>query len=208
LLIAASDVELEAQVAASDAWIASHPSSADPYIRTHWLFVLCVLGRYDLAFAQSEALGERLFRIVPFVHVADHTLHRGLAAAELALHAGGRSRRRYVRALRESLRRMRRWADSGPDFVHMQTVLEAELARLSSRFEAARKLYQRAVVRAREQRFPNHAALIQERHARLLLALRRDSEAELALREAAALYHEWGALPKVDALVRELNRTE
>ena len=102
---------------------------------------------------------------------------------------------------------MRRWADSGPDFVHMQTALEAERSRLSGRFEAARKLYQRAAARAREQRFPSHAALIHERHARLLLALRRDSEAELAMREAVALYREWGALPKADALVRELNLT-
>jgi hypothetical protein len=193
---------LECHVAESDAWIASHPSSADPFIRTLWLLVLCIHGRHDLAFRQSEALGERLFRISPFVHVADHTFLRGLAAAALASGAHAAPRRAYVRAVRQSLRRLRRWARGGPDFVHMALVLEAERARLRRRFERARTLYAQSALQARKQGFPHHAALVHERHADLLLELRRDSESNAALRDAAALYREWGAQHKADALAR------
>ncbi len=202
LLDAGAHASLERHVAESDAWIASHPSSADPFIRTLWLLVLCVYGRHDLAFCQSEALGERLFRISPFVHVADHTFLRGLAAAALASAARGATRRTYVRAVGQSLRRLRRWARGGPDFVHMALVLEAERARLRGRFERARSLYAQSALQARKQGFPHHAALVHERHADLLVALRRDSEASAALRDAAALYREWGAQPRADALTR------
>jgi hypothetical protein len=202
LLAELSQAELEQQLAESDAWIALHPSSADPFIRTLWLLVLCVHGRHDLAFRQSEALGERLFRISPFVHVADHTFLRGLAAAGLASAAHGATRRAYVRAVARSLRRLRRWARGGSDFVHMALVLEAERARLRGRFERARTLYAQSALQARKQGFPHHAALVHERHADLLLALRRDTESSAVLRDAAALYREWGAQPKADALTR------
>jgi tRNA A-37 threonylcarbamoyl transferase component Bud32 len=200
LRVELSDGELERHVAESDAWIASHPSSADPYIRTLWLLVLCVHGRYDLAFDQSETLGERLFRIVPFVHVADHTFLRGLAAGALAADVRGATRTAYVRVVRQSLRRMRRWARGGPDFVHMALVLGAERARLRSHFDRARMLYVQGAQQARKQGFLHHAALVQERHASLLLALRRYTESSAALRDAVALYREWGAQPKADAL--------
>jgi hypothetical protein len=48
-----------------------------PYASTVWMLVLCVLGRHELAFAESERIAERLLRICPFVHVADHTFYRG-----------------------------------------------------------------------------------------------------------------------------------
>jgi tetratricopeptide (TPR) repeat protein len=201
LLVELSDAALEAHVAETDEWIATHSSSADPFIRTLLMLVLCVHGRHDLAFAQSEALGERLFRIVPFVHVADHTFLRGLAAAALAGDVRVRRRSRWVRVVRRSARLLERWARRGSsDFAHMVLALEAERARLRGKAERARTLYQRAVQQARKQRFPHHAALIHERRASHLRALRRDSESVAALAEAEALYREWGALPKANAL--------
>jgi hypothetical protein len=195
-----SATALDASAAETNAWIATHPSSADPYIRTLLMLVLCVYGRHDLAFAQSEAIGERLFRIVPFVHVADHTFLRGLAAAALASAAAGRERRRFVHAVRRSSRSLSRWARGSSDFAHMVLALDAESARLRSKHERARTLYQRAVQQARRQGFSHHAALILERQASLLRALRRDFEADAAQAEAAALYREWGAVFKANEL--------
>jgi hypothetical protein len=206
LLLDVDDPALERHVAESDVWIESHPSSADPYIRTLWLLVLCVHGRYDLALEQSDALGDRLYRIVPFVHVADHVFLRGFAAAALATSESGKDPRRWMRALRESLRRLRGWARSGPDFVHMVLLLEAECARHRGSVESARLLYQQAAVQARKQSFLHHAALIHERRGSLLLGLRRYTESESAIADAVALYREWGALPKANALAGERNR--
>jgi hypothetical protein len=191
---------LEADLTESDAWIAANPGSAEPFIRTLWVMVLCVYGRHDLAFEQSEKLGKNLFKVAPYVHIADHAFFRGIAAAELARKARGAQRRHYARQLRSSLRRLRRWAKAGPDFVHMATFLEAEQLCLRARHGAARRLYAQVARAARENEFVHHAALAHERHAHSLLCERRETEAAAALREASALYEAWGADAKASAL--------
>ena len=192
--------ELERRLAESDAWIAGHPSSAEVYLRTFWLLVLCVLGRHELAFAQSEALGDKLFRVAPFVHVADHTFYRGLCAAVLAAQSARRPAARHRRALSRCRKLLRRWARDGPDFVHMATFLDAEHARLRGHKRLARAAYERAAQEARQQQFPHHAALAHERRSSFLASLRRETEASAALEEAAALYREWGATSKLAQL--------
>jgi hypothetical protein len=198
-----SESEIERGATDLEATLRGGSASAEVYARTLRCMVLCVYGRYDLAFAQSETLGKRLFRVAPFVHVADHTFYRGLAAAELATLARGRARWRLRRALGTSLRRLRFWAKAGPDFVHMVQFLEAESARLRGRLAVARSLYERAAQRARQQEFPHHAALAHERRGRMLAAQRRGTEASAAIREAIALYRLWGARDKADALEAE-----
>ncbi len=194
---------LEGELEQNDAWIVANRLTAEPYIRTLWLMLLCVHGRHDLAFAQSEQLGKRLFKVVPYVHVADHMLYRGLAAASLARKALGAPRHGYARKLRTCLASLRRWALSGPDFVHMARFLEAERANLRGRSADARDLYLQAAEMAQQQDFIHHAALAHEHRARMLLRQRRETEGVAALREALPLYTSWGALAKVEALTQE-----
>jgi hypothetical protein len=197
--------DIETKLAASDQTFRTHPGDGEPYIRTLWMLVLCVYGRHDLAFAQSEALGDRLVRLTPFVHIADHAFYRGLAGAALAGAEGAWSGRRHRRALERSLRSLRGWARHGPDFAHLMLFLEAERERLRGRVAWARSLYEHAAERAIQQEFAHHGALAHERRARMLLELRRETEACAALREAQALYMEWGALPKAEAITQELH---
>jgi hypothetical protein len=109
-------------------------------------------------------------------------------------------RRRYGRDLRASLRRLRTWAQGGPDFVHMVSILEAERARLQGKSDRAREHYLYAAERATAQDFLHHAALAHERRALLLGGLRREVKAENALAQAATLYEQWGARHKADLL--------
>ncbi len=197
LLLEPGVVPFEQLLEESDARLAGGARSAEPYVRTLWLLVLCVYGRYDLALAQSDTIGERLFRVPPYVHIADHTFYRGLACAALAGGATLSRRRRLRTELRRCLRRMRGWAKHGPDFVHMAALLDAEVARLQGDVREARWRYERAAQRALEQRFPHHAALAHERRARMLLELRRETEASTALAHAIALYRDWGVEAKV-----------
>jgi hypothetical protein len=171
-----------------------------PYVSTVWMLVLCVLGRHDLAFAESERVAPLLFRNSPFVHVADHSFYSGIAAARLATRARGALRRRYMYALHRSLKRLRRWSRGGPDFEHMAQLLEAEAARLGGRSALASDLYERAAQRALRQEWIHHAALAHEHRARLLSDERRDTAAEAARAQALRLYRQWGAVAKLAAL--------
>ncbi len=200
-----SDRAIENAVAESDSWLASNSGGVEAYVRTCWLLVLCVFNRHDLAFSQSERFSKWLFRIVPYVHVTDHTFYRGLAAAALASSAHRRDRVRYVHVLRRSLGKLRRWAKGGPDFAHMELLLAAEHARLRRKPERARALYEQAQQGAKRQDFIHHAALACERRARMFIDLRRETEAAAALREAGALYAKWGCETKARALEHERN---
>jgi predicted ATPase len=196
-LLAGSDLSsLESELAAGEAELTAAGGSVGPYARTAWLMALCVHGRWDQALSQSEALGERLFYRVPYVHVADHCFYRGLAAAALA-GSRGAARIRHRRTLRTSLRRLRRWANAGPDFAHMVHLLEAEQARLARDPRRARALYEKAAQRAMQQQFPHHAALARERLALMYFDLRRRAEGTSVLLQAIALYEAWGSPAKV-----------
>jgi len=197
---------IEAEVTAIDAEVSSSQGSALPYMRTFCMLALTVHGRFDLAWAQSEALAGSLERVVPFVHVADHTFLRGLAAAALATSARGRLRRVYRRALRKARRSLKSWAVRGPDFAHMSTFLEAENARLRGRLALARTLYERAAARADAQGFTHHAALAYERHGGMLEASRRMLDAERERRKAVSLYARWGSVSKTKALEQLLSQ--
>ena len=98
---------------------------------------------------------------------------------------------------------MRRWAREGPDFAPMQTLLEAEVARLAGDAARARLLYDRAAQGAAHQEFAHVAALAYERHARMLIAARRETEAASMLKDTIVWYRKWGALPKAEALTEE-----
>ena len=73
-LLATDLSRLEAELAASEAELEPIRGSAETHMRSLWLMVLCVYERFDLALAQSEAMGERLFTMTPYVQVAHHTL--------------------------------------------------------------------------------------------------------------------------------------
>ena len=196
-----SESELDTELAASEEWLREHHNSAAAYVRTFWMLVLCVHGRYDLALEQSDALGDSLHRVVPFVHVADHTFYRGLACAALAETGSRREVRRLHRSLRDTLRRLQRWSKDGPDFRHMALLLQGERNRLRGDPKRARLLYEQSARRAKEQRYVHHAALAHERRAELLRSERRETEAAAALEEASALYADWGAPFKADRLL-------
>lgn len=106
--------------------------------------------------------------------------------------------------LRDDLRRMRRWARHCPEnFLHLQWMMEAELARVDGRVDAALRLYERAMDAAREQEFRRDEAMANELAARHLMAAGRRKAAVGYLRAARHLYERWGAHRKVSLLDEE-----
>jgi hypothetical protein len=196
--------DLRAELARSEAEVAARDQSGETFARTLWMMVLAVHRRWELVFAQGEIMADRLFINIPHVQVVDHTFYRGMAAAELARTARGASRRRYLRVLRHTRGRMQRWSKAGPDFAHMALLLEAERARLAGGVTRARALYEKGARMARQQQFPNHAALAHERCAQMWQERRRSAEAALALAQASECYSAWGVASKSRALEAEV----
>jgi predicted ATPase/class 3 adenylate cyclase/tRNA A-37 threonylcarbamoyl transferase component Bud32 len=133
------------------------------------------------------------FRIVAFL-----TLAAILPDMDVAQQKRTRSR------LREERRVMARLAAHCPDnFLHLNLIMQAELARLAGWNERALRLYDEAIETARRCEFRRDEAMANELAARCLLASGRQKASEGYLRAARNLYDRWGARRKVARLEDE-----
>ncbi|MYM64903.1 diguanylate cyclase [Pseudomaricurvus sp. HS19] len=137
-------------------------------------------------------------QLVRFYVVACLTLAEGYAG----MPAAGQQLTR--RRLQHDLSRIRHWADNCPEnFLHLQWLMEAELARLDGHNDLALDRFDAAIDAARNSGFLRDEATANERAARHLLALGRQRSAEGYLRAAHRVYDRWGARRKVIQLEEE-----
>jgi len=103
--------------------------------------------------------------------------------------------------------RLRGWSALSPhNFGALNSLVEAELARVEGRTADALSLYGDAIHRAEAAKLTHQAALANEYAGRFCLGLGNEVAGTAHLREAATLYGYWGAAAKVAALEREFPR--
>ncbi len=103
--------------------------------------------------------------------------------------------------LQQDLAQMRRWAENCPEnFLHLQCLMEAELARLTWQDRLALTRYDEAIEAARANGFMRDEAMACERAARFLISAGRRRAAEGYLRGAHRIYDRWGARHKAKLL--------
>ncbi|MEX8509854.1 MAG: AAA family ATPase [Leptothrix ochracea] len=147
---------------------------------------------------QLMASAMSLPQLVRYHIVAFLTLAACLPA--MSAEEQARTRQRLVR----DHQRMRRWARHCPDnFLHLQLLMQAELARLDGRIEAALRAYERAIDAAHASGFIRDEAMAHELAGRHLWSVGRHKAAEGYLRAALHLYERWGAKRKVEHLSEE-----
>ncbi len=148
----------------------------------------------DRLIASSMSLPQ----LVRFYIVAFLTLAACLPSMDLPEQVETRKR------MRADLKRMTHWAKHCPvNFLHLQLLMQAELARLDGRVEPAMRLYEQAIDAAHTSEFRRDEAMANEMAARHLLAAGRRKAAEGYLHAAWHLYDRWGARRKVEQLEDE-----
>jgi predicted ATPase/class 3 adenylate cyclase len=160
----------------------------------HYAEALAHVRVEDQLIASSMSLPQIVrFYIVSFLTLA--ACLPGMGVAEKA---------QTLKRMQADLKRMTRWAAHCPaNFLHLQLLMQAELARLDDRAEAALRLYEQAMDAARAGEFRRDEAMANELAARHLLAAGRRKAAEGYLRAAQHLYERWGARRKVEHLQEE-----
>ena len=86
------------------------------------------------------------------------------------------------------------------NYQHQYDLVMAEKCRVSEKHWEATQLYEKAIRGAHENLFVHDQALANELFGRFWLEQGNDRIAEMYMREARALYHQWGAAAKVDHL--------
>jgi len=178
----------------------AHSANAQS-VATHWMLALSVEGSYAEVWWCAELVRPILFeRLAYLSHVGDHVFFKGLAAAILARTGGRAGRRRLALAAWRAERYLRRWSETGPDWMHMRDLVRAERAWTRGRHRRALDLFSAAAEQAQEVGYVHHAALALEHRAQLLSSTGGETEAQSQRSQAADLYARWGAAAKAESL--------
>jgi GAF domain-containing protein len=159
---------------------------------------------FDLDGRLMEYAGEAekyIDSVYAMINVAFFRFYDSLSRLRLFSSLSADERELALKRVESNQLRMRIWAQSGPkSFKHKYDLVEAEMARVSGNIGPAIEKYERAIEGARDNQFIHEEALANELYARFWQKCGNDKIAEMYMREAHALYHQWDATAKVTHL--------
>ncbi|HXX70123.1 MAG TPA: serine/threonine-protein kinase PknK, partial [Polyangiaceae bacterium] len=169
-------------------------------IRALYRITLCALyEEHERGFEIAIEAQPQIRALAGSPYLVEYCLHAFLVCASLPKSTPGR---RAARRLMARLRRMMgKWARHAPaNFRAHELLMEAEWTRLNGDVGAATRLYEQAVVAARDGRFARYEALANERAARFHASQGVERVASMYRLEARYHYARWGATRKVRLL--------
>ena len=136
--------------------------------------------------------------------VAVHIFYYSLNIISLYSKASKSQQEEYWHKLSENQEKMKLWAINCPEnFQHKFLLLEAEIARIIGKKIKAVNLYDRAIAKAKENKYLQEEALANELAAKFYLSWGKDKVAAVYMQEAYYCYSRWGAKAKVDHLEQQ-----
>ncbi|MBI4858050.1 MAG: AAA family ATPase [Acetobacterium woodii] len=113
----------------------------------------------------------------------------------------GEASRKALKRLKREYKYVKAWSSYCPDnFLHLQLLLQAELARIEGKIDQALEYYEVAAETAARNGFLRDEALTNELAAKMFLAQGRHRQAAFFMSEAFQGYQRWGAAAKVRQL--------
>jgi PAS domain S-box-containing protein len=161
-----------------------------------------VLADDHAAAVAAAAKAERLLWMSPAIFErADYHFYTALALAALVEAATGADRTGHLEALAAHHRQLQEWAGHCPEnFENRAALVGAEIGRLDGRELDAERLYEQAILSARENGLVHNEAIAYERASAFYRTRGFDQIAHLYLRNARQCYLRWGAEGKVRQL--------
>ena len=136
--------------------------------------------------------------------VSEHNFYQSLILVALYGETSETQQPRYWEKLQANQKQMKIWSDNCPaNFLHKYLLIEAEIARISGKWQDAIDLYDQAIASANEQEFIQNEALANELAAKFWLEKGKEAFAQIYLKNAHQCYQLWGAKDKVKDLDRQ-----
>ena len=185
-----------------------HLQQRENKLPLHWYYIIKIAARYLFGrSAEACEIGAAADEIGtvsaahPYV-----TMHYSFYALALAQHypqVDEKTQKSYWKTLKSKSDKLAEWARNCPEnFLHLDLLVRAEMARISDHEQAAAELYEHAIQAARSSQCLHYQALASECAARFYLDLDQKDVATAHLIEARHAYQQWGASAKVEALDR------
>ena len=160
-----------------------------------------LMGRYADSLAAADETTPLVPKISSSVIEASYHLYGALAITALFRSADEAERQRLAGRLSEHRRKLRLWACNCPEtFASRSILVEAEVARIENRENEAMRLFEEAILAAREHGHLHCEAIANERAAEMFAERGLPTIAETYLRNARYCYARWGANAKVEQL--------
>nr|WP_243147411.1 AAA family ATPase [Scytonema sp. UIC 10036] len=157
--------------------------------------------QYDEAKKWSSLAVEKINYLMGHISSCHHYFYYSLILTALYPFATESEKENYWRILLDNQNKIKKWAEQCSDnFEHKYLLVEAEIARISSRVAEAMELYDKAILSAREREFIHDEALANELAAKFWLAKGKEEFAKPYLLKAHYKYRFWGASGKVKNL--------
>jgi PAS domain S-box-containing protein len=166
-------------------------------------FSLLLAGHHEDALVLSDETEPLIYTVgtqglLPW---PEHVFARLLILTALYSKADGKRQTQWRAELDRMLRRLRIWADNGPDnFEHKYLLAAAELARIDGRLAEAIPLYDQAAASARAGNFLQWEGLVNERAHDFWLERGNERLAHIYWQNAYVCFSHWGATAKVDSM--------
>ena len=118
--------------------------------------------------------------------------------------ADAKTKRLFLKRIRLSLSRLKKWGQSCPEnFSHLYLIGSAEYARINKENSTAMALYEKAIELSSTAGYNNFSALACELAGKFHLSVGGPHSAIALLSEACHYYHEWGASAKIQRILNE-----
>jgi PAS domain S-box-containing protein len=171
-----------------------------------WYWIRRLQARFfagDFALALDASMRARalLTSSPALLEAAEYALYSALTHAAACNGVSADQRRQHLAAVAAHLHQLEEWARHCPEnFENRATLVGAELARIEGREMDAMRLYERAMLSARENGFVHNEALACELAAHFYAARGFDKIARAYTTDARHGYLQWGAHGKVRQL--------
>ncbi|MBG1266113.1 ATP-binding sensor histidine kinase [Nostoc sp. WHI] len=130
-------------------------------------------------------------------------LYDSLAQLAVYLKASDYEQKCILDKVQANQEKMEHWAHHAPmNYLHKYYLVEAERHRIGGQYLEAMEFYDRAISLAKEHEYINEEALAQELTAKFYLEWGKHKIAQTYLTDAYYSYVRWGAIAKVDDLVK------
>ncbi|MBE9115180.1 AAA family ATPase [Lusitaniella coriacea LEGE 07157] len=172
-------------------------------LRTQLLFVE---GRLEEALACGQEAEAAIINIAPqgLLPYAHHLFIYALLLASLHPKTSEPQQSENWAQISTYQKQLESWAQNCPEnFLHLCSLVKAEMARLSGDRLEAMELYDLAIAQAKENKYLQEEALAGELAAEFYLNWGKEIIAKAYLTQAYYCYAHWGAKAKVDALEQQ-----
>jgi PAS domain S-box-containing protein len=160
-------------------------------------------GDYAEALAAADKAKALLWGVTVWIQLVDYYYYTALTVAALYRYASADEQQRWRELLTAHGEQLREWAGNyPPTFGDKHALVSAEIARIEGRELDAERLYEQAILSARENGFVQNEGLALEVAARFYTARGFQTIADAYFRNARYCYLRWGA----DGKVRQLDR--